>query len=231
VCKDIKPFRAKQSKILLWLTFMDELCLIGFRNYIMKRLNIYNGLIITLAVVLPIAWVCRRPVTLPDVSGENMFSVRSFSVDEGMAEIRHHTTINGAGQLLGSGMDKIDIFESDEYVLGNRRQGAFSSSPTRLATSRSRKMNKNYSEDSGLLGSDSMNSFATPEAGNSSWGWLADDIKSSERSKLNRDERRFDSQKEPRRLFDDRDKAFGTGLGSDHNSGDDSFFHRQSQSW
>ncbi len=196
----------------------------------MKRLNIYNGLILTFAVILPIAWVCRTPVTLPEIGAGKMFCLREVSGGEGMADIKLHSVGDGDRQLRrdGVGNDDLDFFENEAPVFGNNKQSSFSS-PSPRGIPRMRSANVRDNDKSSLFNLEKIDSFSEldVDSGSANWGWLADDVHSAERGR----DSKFGSQKAPRRLFDDNNSTFGNHFGGDNNSAQESYFKRQDLRW
>lgn len=199
----------------------------------MKRLNIFFAMGSGCIFFMLSLFVFRGQADLPDISEGNLFCDYESPSTDGMVEIRMHSLGDKQKWFKSAGVvgNDLDVYDGAESGFGKRKNSSFSS-PINL-DSNTRKRYNVANKDAGLFGSESKEPFSSTGLEQPkvvSWGWLADEVKRSEQNVLNRDDVRFGSQRETRRIFDD-DSGLGSGFGLDNNSGEKAYFRHQNLSW
>jgi len=199
-----------------------------------KLANIKSGLLLRslpiggVALMLLLVWLCRAGPQYPEIGDGVMFCVRQTPEQDGMADITIHKLTDADRSAMNTDTaNAADLYTGEGSLFSSKKQSNFLAPAPRTAGPASQNRNGLGDSSSGLFGSDQMDSFSkiNLEPDTRSWGWLADDVKSSESPVISDDY----SRRSSRRLLSD-DDSLGNGFRSGRSS-EDSLFYRQDRRW
>ena len=170
------------------------------------------------AAVLLVIWCFRAEPNLPDVGEGQLFCERPTPTAVGMVEMEMDSSSGAVDMQVreAAEFDPTDMGIGGSGSRSSSRSGSAFATPQPQRLPASHSASRSSSDRRGLFDSTALDPFAEKDAGSDtpSWGWLADEVGTSDRAGI-RDLSTRRASERRRSLLDDRDDGrFRTELDS-----------------